>query len=542
MTAEVTASNFHIANLDSLRELGPDYQVVADVLSQVPKYEQFGSSDLVRRHFKQLYEEYRNSEHIHVRLEKFRPDRLEPEEYQKHPHLKGSLEGLVIELPNVNTDKNLADYADVLLVGNVHPNELVWTLTFRFFSRLLCENPDLMHRFGIRHITFLDANPDLTRLSGEEMYKKGPLTILEYISALYRGLDHPEWDLGFKFRRYLYRSRRLGTLVLERLLKEERPDVIQTMHNASFGGMFFYVWPESRVNKKFRQAMTLLRESVDPPLPIRYADRSSKEVGKGTGIYEWPTATDFYKGKGEKVLKAIVEDGKHPSIYGLSTGDNVAGYIKNNIPGLRSLVLTSEVPYYVCRGLYDNTPLEGQTLADIKQGFLPFVKRMKSQTEAILSALQFRRDKGQLSHDEEVLFDSTAYLNKMWAEINVGETYTAELLEKDRGVAATVANRARVFNEVILYGSMVIGQAARLAKWAGLKSSAAEARQILHEIAESAEEYLRPEFVPRRTQVIMQAGVLLLGLLARKERIMKMNSSIWSRIFFRMIDIRGAYL
>ncbi|WP_158226932.1 M14 family zinc carboxypeptidase [Amycolatopsis vastitatis] len=128
---------------------------------------------------------------------------------------------------------------NALVFAGPHPNEPIGFLTVAHLVRLLCEVPELRYGYTWHCIGCID--PDGARLN--EGWYAGPFTRRNYARHFYRPpmAEQPEWtfpalDPGAYFDRVLPE-----TQALMRAIDLVRPDMMCSLHNREFGGMYYYV-------------------------------------------------------------------------------------------------------------------------------------------------------------------------------------------------------------------------------------------------------------------------------------------------------------
>ena len=84
-------------------------------------------------------------------------------------------------------------------------------------------------------------DPDGTRLN--EGWFKGPFDIYTYASNFYRpaGKDQVEWTFPIEYKTLKFDSPLPETQALMELIDTAKPHFLYALHNAGFGGAYFYI-------------------------------------------------------------------------------------------------------------------------------------------------------------------------------------------------------------------------------------------------------------------------------------------------------------
>ncbi|HZM63794.1 MAG TPA: hypothetical protein VFB59_01530 [Candidatus Saccharimonadales bacterium] len=457
-------------------------QAIYDVLATVPDYQTYRDSEEVQQGFVDLRDQYRNATDVRVQLEPIQPD----------PAVKDSLDALFIELPDAD---ELEDHGTVFIMGNVHTNELMWTQTFDFLSKLFAAQPELMRMLGIKRVIFLDAFPGGLKINGDDLvHGTGDITIREYLRNAGRSHQQAVWDFSFDYKDAHHKSSLLGAKVTEEILRQFLPDLLGPLHNAAVNGMYTFI---SHPAARLVPDLEVLRQAIRPEMPEGAPD-SPKIQKFGPGVYPEPTVQDYYDA----------------GLWMAGIGANPASAMRDLVGAAafyaKYLFLSSEVPCYISSSLLDHNS-SGQTMSQILAEIDPEIENMMQQMAAIIASV----DTKHLAQDVQHLHEATRLIYKSWRQEVDQRNKTAVDTSPEH---LTIADRAKLFIRRVFYIAVTLGQATRLAEQTGNTVAANRANDTLDHIAQMAEDYLQPQFLPRRIQVALQAGTLLLGALAQKEQ------------------------
>ncbi|MBN6037990.1 M14 family zinc carboxypeptidase [Amycolatopsis sp. 195334CR] len=215
----------------------------------------------------------------------------------------------------------------VVVIGSPHPNEPIGLLTIRQLIRVLAQDTELRDALDATWHFVPCADPDGTRLN--EGWFDGPLTRDHVARNFYRppSAEQVEWTFPVQWR-----GRTVGTPIPEtralmKLIDATRPQLIASLHNADFGGGFFYV--SGRGDATYYAALTALLDEAGIPLDRGEPDAPGARA-LAPAVFEMPS------------FGTLAEAMGGPLLTGGSTRDYSARY--------GSSVLISELPLWVDRG------------------------------------------------------------------------------------------------------------------------------------------------------------------------------------------------
>mgnify|MGYP006284921317 CR=1 FL=1 len=282
------------------------YEDLYDLTDKIPNYERFFYIDELKERSRKLAEQFES-----VSLEKIGKSRNNES----------------IEALKIGEGEKTA-----LLFAMPHPNEPIGSLTLDFLSRELAENDELRKSFDFSLITINCIDPDGSRLN--EGWFDGPFTPLNYAKNFYRPphFQQVEWSFPIDYKNLHFDNPIPETEALMKIIDEEKPDFLYSLHNAGFGGAYFYVSdPCESVYDSYR------RSAVDQSIPLHlgepempYAESLSRAV------YRMPTTKERYDYLEEYTDKDPAE--------AISGGTGSTDYGKRANKDMFSLVC--EVPYF----------------------------------------------------------------------------------------------------------------------------------------------------------------------------------------------------
>lgn len=130
---------------------------------------------------------------------------------------------------------------NALCVACPHPNEPIGAMTLEYFSLILAENDDLREELGYTWYMIKCIDPDGVRLN--EKWFKGPFNVYNYIKNYYRpiGFEQVEWTFPIDYKELNFHNPLPETEALMALIQELKPAFLYSLHNAGFGGAYWYL-------------------------------------------------------------------------------------------------------------------------------------------------------------------------------------------------------------------------------------------------------------------------------------------------------------
>lgn len=125
--------------------------------------------------------------------------------------------------------------------GGPHPNEPIGTMMIEYLTRRLCEDEALRNELGYTWHFIKSIDSDGMRLN--EGWFKGPFTPTNYARHFFRPamFDQIEWTFPIEYKTLNFKQPLPETKTLMRVIDEVKPDLLYSLHNAGFGGVYYYV-------------------------------------------------------------------------------------------------------------------------------------------------------------------------------------------------------------------------------------------------------------------------------------------------------------
>ncbi|WP_135827369.1 M14 family metallopeptidase [Halorussus halobius] len=284
---------------------GDPYRSFDDLASEIPRYESFFSVAEHRRRDERLA-----ADHDHVSFEV----------------LGESSDGNEIWSTRVGEGPHTA-----FMFAAPHPNEPIGSMTIDFLSRRLAEDDDLRRSFDYEFVFVKTADVDGTLLN--QGWFDGPFTTSNYAQNFYRPAsdEQVEWTFPLEYEGYEFDDPLPETEMLMEAIAEHEPDFVYSLHNAGFGGCYYYV---SRELPVFEELRSIARDH-DVPLDLGEPEAPWMEAF-GDAVFRMPSATRQYDYLADNTDRDPAEM--------LDSGAGSLDFARKHNPDVVELV--TELPYF----------------------------------------------------------------------------------------------------------------------------------------------------------------------------------------------------
>lgn len=317
-----------------------------------------------------------------------------------------------------------------LLFGAPHPNEPVGTLVLDYLSFKLAFDEDLRKLYDYTWIIVKAV--DIDGLKMNEGWFRGPFTISNYVKNYYRpaGSVQIEWSFPIRYKGYVFDKPAPETKALMHVIEKYRPDFIYSLHNAGFGGVYYYISEKAPL---LYPALQLYPRAQGVPLnlgepEVPWARRLSLAIYKMVSLRDY---YDFLESIGVNPLKVI----RH--------GGSSFDYAQNHNPGLFEIV--TEVPYYYDPRVEDISTSDSMVsrrealLSSIEwqENIYEYIRDIWSQARVILGSRDPCSESGKLMESIDYFAKTSLELlraKKAWilADAKLGKRATvAEVFDND---------------------------------------------------------------------------------------------------------------
>ena len=364
-----------------------------------------------------------------------------------------------------------------LLVGAPHPNEPIGCLTIVSMIESFVSNPEPFDNLGFRWSFIPCIEPDGLKLN--RGWLKSARSPKQYFEHFYRPPLHHQAEYTFPLAtdNWKFNLPTKGNLAWRTALEQIRPDLLVSLHNAEYGGVFYMLSRPipalaERLATSPATAGLTLNTVGDPGLPMTQMR---------------PGVFDFFDL--ESLAKQAIASGKAVNDV-WPGGQSSAGY-SNEKFGTLSLVL--EVPYWDSPRLRDASP-SGHSMGDV----LTELEKSKAQTCLSLQSLGTlaRRVPQSALPLIDALLEAKTFAEKPAA--NLGESAKQELSVSTFDLLSTTSR---------LFALRPFAMLARVADAAGATAEASAAREIIaRELAHLDHEL---ETIPLKRLVDLQVDVIV---------------------------------
>lgn len=228
-----------------------------------------------------------------------------------------------------------------LLFGCPHPNEPIGAMTLEHLSERLASDEAFRSAFDYTWYIIKCVDPDGTRLN--EGWFKGPFTVENYARNFFRpaGYQQVEWTFPVDYKTLKFDRPLPETRALMGLIESVRPSFVYSLHNAGFGGVFYYL------SRPLPGAYAELHAAAaEAAIPLSLGEAEMPWCTRyDQAIYELPTVAanyDYLEQYGQGDPARLVHGGASSAEYAARFGD--------------SLTLVTEVPYFYDVRIADTTP------------------------------------------------------------------------------------------------------------------------------------------------------------------------------------------
>lgn len=218
-----------------------------------------------------------------------------------------------------------------LMFACPHPNEPIGAMMLEYFTQASCQDQAFLDDLGYTWYIIKCVDPDGLKLN--ENWLKGPFTATNYIKNFFRpaGNVQVEWSFPMKYKKYNFDKPLPETVAIMSLIEKIKPDFIYSLHNAGFGGVFWYI------NKEMPEIWDSLRSTtVESGLPLHLGQPELPCCKPySDAIYKMVTGEDIYD--------YLEEFSPIPAEKAYTRGTDSSAYsLKFN----KSVSLITELPYF----------------------------------------------------------------------------------------------------------------------------------------------------------------------------------------------------
>ena len=388
-----------------------------------------------------------------------------------------------------------------LMFGCPHPNEPIGTMMLEHLTKSLAEDEEL--RRELDYTWYIVKAWDYDGLVLNEKWLKGPYTLYNYSRNFFRPAGHKQvdWTFPIDYKELHFHDSIPETKAMMKLIGDIRPEFIYSLHNAGFGGVYWYetaatpeIWDQMRAAPV---AMGIPMNLGEPEAP--YCQLLSPAIYKELSITD---EYDYMEKYGMKDIGSAIKVGSCSADYAWKL--------------CKSFTLLTEEPYFFDKRIDDLGP------ADI------------TRREAALQGLDWNARaneflRGTLNRTLEYMDPDNPFRLALEAfTVSRSEAATRRMIDENPDFArtATVAEKfdnllVKKFYKLLSYGMLTRANEWELERMAkngednpdkmiALKHAAAIAEDEHKKLADTLESEIDYQVVPIRKLVYIQ---LTCGLL-----------------------------
>ncbi len=419
--------------------------------------------------------------------------------------LNAGIERLAAEYPEITSlrrvgTSKLGEPIKMLSIGNgaknaflfacPHPNEPIGSNLVHYLSEQLCVDEDLRTAFDYTWHLIPCVDPDGTRLN--EGWFAGPFTPRNYARNFYRPASNQqvEWTFPVSHKELFYDRSIPETEMLMRVIDELQPEFLVSLHNAGFGGVYYYIGREAEA---LYPVLHELPEWEELPLQLGEPEVPYAKTF-APAIFSMISIKDSYD--------YIEANGGDVSV--MDSGDSSAAYAEK----YGSFMLVTEVAYYDDPRVMDQTPTEHLRRDAILEGL-----GIQEEGGSVLSKYfntVAKQLKGQSPFQHSVEWwaglSKSREAERNWAMTSEETNRPATVAEHFSNVVQTQFYRLLGLGMLLrmLEGEIAIGNGTP-----AIRTSLTEATATFEAWADKLEAALNYRVVPIRKLVAVQLGAIL---------------------------------
>lgn len=381
---------------------------------------------------------------------------------------------------------------NAFLFGCPHPNEPIGAMMVHHLSHLLCEDDGFRADFNAFTWHLIPCvDPDGTRLN--EGWFAGPFTPRNYARHFFRPAPNQqvEWSFPFAYKRMYFDRPLPETQMLMRVIEELQPELMVSLHNAGFGGVYYYISrPDEGLYETFHQLPGW------EELPLHLGEPEAPFMQElAPAIFRMPTSRESYD--------YVEANGGDPAKRsgGTSSADYAGKY--------DTLTLVIEMPYFDDPRVNDLSETATSRRAAILGGI-----ELQEQVTAILRE-HLEAVQGDLRGHSPFETTVRATVNVYGEMLGIQRQWAESSPETDR--PATVAELFSGEQHIRFYQLLGLGMLVRMLEGEiaigngtpAIREHLAGARRAFDDWADALDLSLNYRVIPIRKLVAVQLGAVL---------------------------------
>lgn len=382
---------------------------------------------------------------------------------------------------------------NALMYGCPHPNEPMGAMMLEYLSEAMVKEPDFLEAYD--YTWYLIKSIDLDGTLKNEQWFKPPFSITSYARNFFRPAGHQqvEWTFPLTYKKYSFNEPIPETQALMDLIDAIRPEFIYSLHNAGFGGTYWYI---SKPFPDLWQKFYTVSEEQGIPLhlgepEVNYIEQYAPAVYKMFGTKE---TYDYFETYGDAPAQSMI-----------TTGTSAHGYCEDQ--GIDTTVLITELPYF-----YEPS-IENDRILDITRAdsFLEGLDFSLNEAER----LKYYYDKIPKTDNNQFLWMVAATIENRKDHYQTSKDFV--LNNKEYEALCKVSedfdnSKVKRFYNLLAWGLLLRGIEAEIAEGQDLAKLKEQVEQEFNQQAEACEALLDYRFIPIRKliRVQLESGLLVL--------------------------------
>jgi hypothetical protein len=395
-----------------------------------------------------------------------------------------------------------------LMFGCPHPNEPIGAMMLEYFTEELAKNKELREKLDYTWYIVKSWDVDGTKLN--EKWFKGPFTLYNYSRNFFRPAGHQQvdWTFPVDYKNLHFHETIPETKAMMNLIDEIKPKFIYSLHNAGFGGVYWYLTDDTKdiyddlKNAAKKQNIPLNLGEPEAPFVEAYEPAIYKNLGIQQNY-------DYLEKYGVENPEKVINAGTCSADYAIEVAD--------------SFTMLTELPYFYEERINDLSE------ADI------------TRKEAVLKRIEFDEDSNKFI--KETMNNIENYLDKKnpfklaleaFTDSEKSNEATKKMIEENEEFLrnATVAEKfdnlyISKFYKLLSYGLLVRASESELEKidksekqtekYKKLEEAFETAKKALKDLSENLEKEINYQVVPIKKLVSIQleCGLIMADYLNR---------------------------
>lgn len=385
---------------------------------------------------------------------------------------------------------------NALMYGCPHPNEPMGAMLLEYLSKAMVEDPSFLNEYD--YTWYLIKSIDVDGTKKNEEWFKPPFSVTHYARNFFRPASHQqvEWTFPVKYKDYTFDRPIPETVALMDLIDAIQPEFIYSLHNAGFGGTYWYISQDfPRLWEKLYEA------SAKQEIPL--------SLGEPEVNYIPELAPAIFKMFGAKEIYDYYEEyGTLPAEEMIQAGTSAHGYCEDQ--GYNSTVLVTELPYFYEPAIENNDYLTITREESFLEG-LNFSLKESEVLESYFKQLPDTKDNQFLMMVEASLENKQQDYETSKEFVQNNEAYK-ELCKVSEDFDNSKVKR---FYNLLSWSLLLRGIEAEIEKGAALEELKNEVEARFNERAQACEELLAYKIIPikKLIRVQLESGLLVLDQL-----------------------------